>query len=224
MLFCGVEQRRISSALLGRNDTVVASSSDPSSMIENILQLLPEYKPYRGCFGKFSQRAILATGETGGVSSLREPNIRFTWFNELSFEDMLKRAATLPPRSAIIFTTLSVDAAGISHEELKSFLRLHAVANAPIFGQSDINFGKGLVGGSLVELQATAERSASVALRILPPVRRPAISRRHPRCERPPPNMTGANWCAGTSAKAGCRPGVRYFFATRACGVSTVCR
>jgi len=61
----------------------------------------------------------------------------FTWFNELSFEDMLKRVAALPPRSAILFALLSVDAAGVPHEEGKALTSLHAVANAPIFSYDD---------------------------------------------------------------------------------------
>lgn len=166
MLFAGVEQRRVSSSLLGPNDTVVASSSDPTSIIENILQLLPETNHVAVVAGNSPNEKFWREVRQAAFRPY-ESRIAFTWLNELSFEEMLKRVATLPPRSAIIFTTLSVDAAGISHEESKAFVRLHASANAPIFGNSDINFGKGLVGGALVELQKTAERSAGVAVRIL---------------------------------------------------------
>ena len=95
----------------------------------------------------------------GGVS--------FTWFNELSLEEMLERAAVLPPRSAIFFGLLSVDAAGVAHEEGKAIARIHAVANAPMFSHTDAFFGRGIVGGPMSIVADVARQAASVAVRIL---------------------------------------------------------
>jgi hypothetical protein len=58
--------------------------------------------------------------------------VSFTWVNDLSFEQLLERAATLPPRSFIAL--LIRDAAGVTHNEDDALQRLHAVANAPING------------------------------------------------------------------------------------------
>ena len=80
---------------------------------------------------------------------------------------MLKRAAGLPPRSAIFFALLSVDAAGIPHEEAKAVASLHAVANAPIFSYVDAYFGHGIVGGPLISIPDVSRQAASVAVRIL---------------------------------------------------------
>ena len=76
-------------------------------------------------------------------------HVAFTYFNDLSFDEMLTRAAALPPRSAIFFGLLSVDAAGVSHEEMSALTSLHAVANAPMFSYVDAYFGHGIVGGPL---------------------------------------------------------------------------
>jgi signal transduction histidine kinase len=107
------------------------------------------------------------------VGQLREAfqpfanRVAITWFNELSFEDMLKRSATLPPESAIFFVVLSVDAAGVTHEGGKAAERLHAVANAPMFSWSDIYLGKGIVGGPLIPALEMGRKAASAAVRIL---------------------------------------------------------
>jgi signal transduction histidine kinase len=93
--------------------------------------------------------------------------VTFTWLNELSFEDMLKRVAALPPRSVILFIYLSVDAAGVSLEGENVVNRLHAVANAPIFSWIDLDFGQGIVGGPLVPLVDVARQVSRVAERIL---------------------------------------------------------
>src|SRR5262249_14196626 len=61
----------------------------------------------------------------------------FRWYNELSFEEILKRAAALPPQSAIFWHLMNVDAVGVVHEDDKALKRLYAVANAPIFSHND---------------------------------------------------------------------------------------
>src|SRR5207247_2829264 len=91
----------------------------------------------------------------------------FTRFNELSFEEMLKRASSLPPRSAIFFALLVVDAAGVAHEEGKALAALHGVANAPIFAAFDPFLGQGIVGGPLTIIADLSRRSSSVAVRIM---------------------------------------------------------
>ena len=73
--------------------------------------------------------------------------ITFTWYDDLSFVDILKRAAALHPHSAIFWELMIVDAAGVVHEEGKALARLHAVANAPIFSYTDAFFGFEIVGG-----------------------------------------------------------------------------
>jgi signal transduction histidine kinase len=85
----------------------------------------------------------------------------------LSFEDILKRAAALPPKSAIFWELMIVDATGVVHEEGRALARLHAVANAPIFSYTDAFFGREIVGGPHVPVLEHGRQVASVAVRIL---------------------------------------------------------
>jgi signal transduction histidine kinase len=87
--------------------------------------------------------------------------------SDLSFEEMLKRAAALPPQSAIFWELMVVDAAGVTYEEGKALARLHAVANAPIFSYTDAFFGPEIVGGPHVPVLEASQRAAEVAIRIL---------------------------------------------------------
>ena len=121
-------------------------------MIENILRTLPG-----------TTTVAVVTGdapiERFWVKELRqvvqpfENRVNFIFLNELSFGDMLTRVAALPPRSAIYFGDLVVDAQGIPHRQAEVLARLHAVANAPIFGQYDYQLGQGIVGGRLLSIQ-----------------------------------------------------------------------
>src|SRR3974377_1122921 len=93
--------------------------------------------------------------------------VTFTWFNEISFNDMMERASKLPPNSAIFWRALIVDAEGVSHPDFDALTILRAVANAPIFSVPDAYFGKGIVGGPLISVSDMGQATAGAAVRIL---------------------------------------------------------
>jgi signal transduction histidine kinase len=165
-VYTGVEQRRVSYAALTANDAVIAINNDYAAVIANILQVLPETADIVVVIGD-------SPIEKFWIEQLRiafrpfEGRVRFTWFNELSFNEMLTRAATLPPRSAILFALLSVDAAGVPHEAGEALDKLYAVADAPLFSESSVFFGRGIVGGPLNSVSALSQEAASVAVRIM---------------------------------------------------------
>jgi signal transduction histidine kinase len=80
---------------------------------------------------------------------------------------MEEKVAALPPRSAIFFGELSVDADGVPHERHTALSSLHAAANAPIFGLFDTQLDRGIVGGPLLSIVKMSRDTAAIALRIL---------------------------------------------------------
>ena len=90
-----------------------------------------------------------------------------TFWNELSFEEILQRSARLPEGSAIYFYLLVLDHAGVPHEEEVAVAKLHETAAAPLFGWSSNLLGHGIVGGPLLPLEDVGKASARAALRIL---------------------------------------------------------
>src|SRR5271166_1834166 len=166
VIFAALDARAIQDATLTSYDTMVAVSTDQRAMIENILQTLPG-----------TTTVAVVTGdapiERFWVKELRqvvqpfENRINFIFLNDLSFGDMLKRVAALPPRSAIYYGDLVVDAQGIPHRQEEVLARLHAVANAPIFGQYDYQLGGGIVGGPLLSVRTLSRNTAEVAAQIL---------------------------------------------------------
>ena len=165
VVFVGLEQRRLPQPL-APNETAVASVLDFAGSLENILSVLPETKNVAVVIGN----SPLEQYWLGQVRDAFQPfgnRVAFTWFNELSLEDMLVRSAALPPKSVIFFVVLSVDAAGVTHEEGNAVDRLHAVANAPVFSWNDIYLGRGIVGGSLTPAGEIGRKAASAAVQIL---------------------------------------------------------
>src|SRR6185437_8649266 len=134
--------------------------------IENILKVLPETKDVMVVVGtspieKFWKAAI------GKELEPLAGRINVSWTDHLPFDALLKHASTLPPKSAIFWELMIVDAAGVVHEGGAALSRLHAVANAPIFSYDESFFGREIVGGPLLLVADSSRQTAAVAARIL---------------------------------------------------------
>ena len=166
MLLSVVDHRRVQYSVLTANDAVAPVSINYFGAIENILRVLPNTKNLAVVVGN-SPIEKFWREEIGKEVQPFANRIAFTWYNHLSFEELLKHAAALPPQSAIFWELMIVDAAGVVHEEGKALARLYAVANAPIFSYSDAFFGREIVGGPHVPVLAHGKQVAEVAVRIL---------------------------------------------------------
>jgi signal transduction histidine kinase len=166
MLLTVVEQRRVDYAGLTENDTVVAARNDYAAIFQNILRMLPDTKTVVVMLGA-SPLERFWLSEVEKESAAFKDRLAFVSYPDLPFEEILKRAATLPPHSAIFWQLMSVDAAGVVHEGDKAFQRLAEVANAPIFSYHEAFHGEGAIGGPMHSVSEVSEQAASVAIRIL---------------------------------------------------------
>ena len=166
MLLTFLEQRRVPFATLTANDAVITNKVDFTGVIDTIRRVLPRTNNIVVVVGN-SRLERYWVEQLQGVFKAYSDQIKFTWLNDFAFEDMLKLSAALPPRSAIFFGLLSVDAAGASHTQGKAVDRLHAVANAPMFSFHDAYFGRGVVGGRMLPIGAFSRQAVNVAVRIL---------------------------------------------------------
>src|ERR1700724_101872 len=165
-VFMGVDQRRISRIALTTHDTLIVTDVDFNLIIENILKLLPNITNIAMVLGNSPNERYWSEQMHAELKPF-ENRLTFTWFNELSFQESLRRATMLPPNTAIFFVLLSVDAAGVPHEEGKAMDRLRTVTNAPIFSYSDVFLGRGIVGGPLISVSSVGQQAANAAVRIL---------------------------------------------------------
>ncbi len=166
MLLAGVDRRFVQHGALAADDTAVAVEHDPPAMIETILRLLPDTETIFVVVGASPFERFWLEELRRGFQRF-EGRLTFVWANELSFEEMLKTSASLPPRSAVFFGTLSSDAKGVRHVEERALDALHAAANAPIFGLNSAQLGRGIVGGPLLSNEDLARRTATVAVQML---------------------------------------------------------
>jgi signal transduction histidine kinase len=166
LLLAAVDARRVLLPQLGMNDALVAVQSDVPAFIDQMLRVLPDTKTVAVVIGNSPTEKSWLEEIRRHAKSL-EARVAFSWYNDLSFQQILKRAAALPPNTAIYWATMNVDAAGVMHEGDTAFRDLKAVTNAPIFSYQGAFFGRGIVGGPMHSVQAQSEQTAAVAIRLL---------------------------------------------------------
>lgn len=165
-LLADVEDRRASRSSLTPNETAVAISVSFAALLENILRVQPRTSTVAVVIGN-------SPIEKFWVAQIRdtlEPftkRLALTFLNDLPFSEVLKRAASLPAGSAILYILLSPEVDGIPQDEDTALGALHAVASAPIFSYTDAYLGKGIVGGPLISGEQQGRETAGVAARLL---------------------------------------------------------
>jgi len=166
VLFASVDQKYLSDAPLGDNETAVAVVNDYPRVIENVLQLLPQTRQVvmvvgSGSIGQFWRREL-----ENEFKRFRD-QLTFVWFDQLSVQEALRRSASLPENSAIVYVIFSTDSAGVSFADERMFAELHATANAPLFAPLSVYLGAGIVGGSMLSIPDLSRDTADVAVRLL---------------------------------------------------------
>ena len=166
LLITAADQRTFSEGTLTWNDAAVPSTLDLPKLVENILQVLPDTNKIAFVIGASPLERFWVEGMRQAFQPFAG-RVAFEWFNELSQDEMVKRASVLPPRSALFYASVRVDAVGIPNEQNRVLARLREAANAPLFSYLDSNFGQGIVGGPILSTQELGRRAAEVAVRIL---------------------------------------------------------
>jgi len=166
LLLAGVDHRWVQHEVLTANEAAVPIVVDPVRIVEDILRLRPQ-----------TTSLITVLGDSPLERAWREELVRefqpftdrltVTWFNELSFAEMLKRSAALPPNSAIFYALLSVDAKGFTQTEDRVLAELHETANAPLFGAFSHQMGSGVIGGPILSVEDVARDTARIGVRLL---------------------------------------------------------
>ena len=111
MVFTAVDERRVEFSALSEYDAVVPVRIDYLRAVENILQVLRETKNVMVVVDTSPIERFWMEEIGNSVKPLTN-RVAFTWTNKLSFDEVLERAATLPPHSAIFWELMIVDAAG----------------------------------------------------------------------------------------------------------------
>jgi PAS domain S-box-containing protein len=166
IVYDGMDRSRLPEGALNNNAAFVGSNFDLIGLMDDILQLKPDTDHVVVILGATPLERYWATAFDEAFKP-HKPRVRFTYVNDLSFEQMLDLVAKLPPRSFILLGLLLRDAAGVTHNSSDALVRLNAVTAAPINGIYQQDLGLGIVGGRLYQGELEGSEGARVAIRIL---------------------------------------------------------
>jgi signal transduction histidine kinase len=166
VVYTGMDQRTLPAGSIGNNATFVGESFDLKGLIDDMLQLDPQTNHVVVILGA-SPLERYWTIQFQEAFKPFEGRVKFTWVNDLSFEQMLDVVSKLEPHSFVLLALLMRDAAGVTYNEDDALARLHAVSRAPINGMFQHEIGLGIVGGRLYQGELEGEESARIAARIL---------------------------------------------------------
>lgn len=181
VIYTGMDRRTLPADAFANNATFVGESFDLKGLVEDMLQLVPETNNIVVILGATPLERYW-TEEFRQAFAPFMGRVKFTWVNDLSFDEMLDLVSKLPPRSFVLLGLLMRDASGVTYNEDFALARLHAVSRAPINGIFQHELGLGIVGGRLYQGELEGAESARVAARIL----RGEPASRFPPLEIPP--------------------------------------
>ena len=166
VVITAVDERLIQKSALRPGDTVIAVRNQLPQMVDNILQVLPNTKTVAVVIGDTPLEKYWL-GELRGQFEQFANRVSFEWLNDLSLEQVRQRVATLPLHSAVLYTLMITDAAGVPHERGAALESLVQVSAAPIFSLYESELGHGVVGGPYHSQQRAGALAAASALRAL---------------------------------------------------------
>ncbi len=166
ILYASADRRLLPPGALEKNAAYIGQVYEIPGMLEDMLQIAPATKNIAVVVGATPLEHVWQEVFQKATEPLAN-RINFTYYSDLSFDEMLQRAAKLPPDSYIFVLLLLRDASGVTHNADEALQRLHQVANAPINSVFNHQLGLGIVGGRLYESDRVGKEAADVAIRIL---------------------------------------------------------
>jgi PAS domain S-box-containing protein len=150
----------------GRRIVSQVTDFDIRGTLERALDLFPETRRVVFVSGSSDADRKMAAA-AADIAALWQDKLAFEFTAEISLDAMLKRVASLPPNTIIIFTQYNRDVSGsvtVAYEVERMIVK---AANAPVFGLYDFNLYSGGIGGSVVGVKNLGARTGRIALNLL---------------------------------------------------------
>ncbi len=167
---------------LNRPFVILPYSTDVESTVNSILSLRPDTRKLVVISGSgFLDRSMRQA--VGRGLQAWQGRLLIESLDALPLEEVLKRVATLAPKTAVLFVNFSVDPDGVVYSPPEVVRRISGAADVPVFGLFDTLLGNGgIVGGVMPAFANEAARTVRQALEILrgrPPTELVTISTAH---------------------------------------------
>jgi PAS domain S-box-containing protein len=166
VLFMMVPAREIPRGVLPRNVTGVTIDPDFAGTVELALRLQPDTRNVVVVSGKADLDHFYANLARQDVSRFAG-RLTITYLTGLTPAALLSRLSQLPEHTVVLYVTLFQDGAGHSYVPSQACSMISASANAPVYGFFQTYMGRGILGGSIVNVKKNAKQTAELALQVL---------------------------------------------------------
>ena len=150
-----------------RRVIVLPFSTDVFSTVSQMLNLQPDTK---NIFVVAGSSGLDRRFEVRVLAELRsfKDRLNIESISDLPLDVMLKRVSAVPPKSAILYTTIYADSTGKTFMPTDVARMISRTANCPVFGLFETLLGNnGVVGGVILNHKVEGERAVSIAMEIL---------------------------------------------------------
>jgi two-component system cell cycle sensor histidine kinase/response regulator CckA len=126
---------------------------DVRGTLELALKLFPETRRVLFVSGKgdldkaFEYRAMIDFGSW-------QKKLDFEYSSNMSVNNLLEHVRSLPPGTVVIYSRISSDITGNTYQPIDIAISLAQTSNAPVFCLATSQLGTGVIGGSMVDVQA----------------------------------------------------------------------
>ncbi len=166
VLYTSLDRQLLPPHALDKNATYIGQEFKIPELIDDMLTIAPQTKNIAVIVGT-SPLEKYWEDRFRRESQPFQDRITFSYFSNLTFDQMLDRAAKMPPNSFLFLLLLVRDAAGVTHNADEELRRLHSVSNAPINSIFQHQMGLGIVGGRLYQGERIGSDAADLAIHIL---------------------------------------------------------
>jgi signal transduction histidine kinase len=151
---------------LSRRHTNVFSEPDWNGSLNLALQVQPGTERVFVVTGASELDLQALAGARRQFTAL-ERRLTFTYLTGLPIDDLERTVATLPPNSIIYYVNMALDGAQRRFEAAGALDRIAAVANVPIYIQSEAYIGRGVMGGHVWSSRPWGLKSSEIIVRLL---------------------------------------------------------
>lgn len=114
-----------------------------------------------------SRQDRLKVDEAKKELSSNFPDIKVMEFTNYTVDELKLKVASLGPESIILFLDLTADKTGEEYISARVLPEIAQAANRPIYGISSDQVGKGVVGGSVINMREVGQTVGKISLRML---------------------------------------------------------
>ena len=151
---------------LGANVTGVVARADISGTMKLIMKAQPETRRIVVIAGSSATDRIYLSRAEKAAQSLAG-KVEFEFWTNRTMAELRQMVGSMPPRTAILMTTVFRDSAGEMFVSTQVAGLIATSANVPVYNLFDIGIGRGVIGGSVVSIEALGKRAGELAKSIL---------------------------------------------------------